>query len=329
MSSNKQDSFEIEYVGSLKGHNGWVTAIAVGKDAEGKPLLISGSRDKKIILWKLNLDAPEDIQKEEGKKVVEQEKLVGKPFKSLSGHSHFVSSLSLSKDSKFLLSSSWDRTSRLWDLNTFKTRTLINGHSKDVLAVTFTNEDRMIVSGSMDKSLKVFNIKGEEKHSNNDFSGWITNITHIKQEKQNLLAVASQDKTVKVYDTNEYTVKYNIEGFDYPVVSTAVDEDGEFLFSAEKNGIIRVHNLPSLVQKSTIEVNADINTISFESAYFTSIVIGTNKGLIIQEVKSQKGKPLFEKKSFGACLSLCWDVDKKYLFAGFADGGIRIYKFNK
>ena len=322
---SRQEKIEIEYVGSLHGHNGWVTALTVGKDSNGKPLLVSGSRDKKLIVWNLHLDNPEVILNSEGRET--EEKKIGKPFKSLGGHSHFVSSLSLSKDSKYVLSSSWDKTIRLWDLNTFKTRTLITDHSKDVLTTTFANEDRSIISGSMDKTLRIFNIKGELKHSNTDFNGWVSSITQIRQDKANYIAVGSQDKTVKIYD-NDYALQYTIEDFDYPVVSTATDNDGEFIFSAEKNGKIKVHNFDGITNplKSTIEVNADINSISFRSEYFLAIIIASSKGLIVQEVAKQ-AKVLYQK-SFGACLSLAWDEDKKYLFAGFSDGGIRVFKFS-
>ena len=144
---SKQDKLEIEYVGSLFGHNDSITSLTVGKDANGNPLLVSGSRDRKLIVWNLHLDAPEEILTSEGREG--KEKKIGQPFRSLSGHSHFVSDLSISKDSKFVLSSSWDKTIRLWDLTTFKTRTLITGNTKDVLAVTFANEDRSIITGSM------------------------------------------------------------------------------------------------------------------------------------------------------------------------------------
>ena len=39
----------VHYQGFLEGHNGWVTSLQVGQTKEGKPLLISGSRDKSII----------------------------------------------------------------------------------------------------------------------------------------------------------------------------------------------------------------------------------------------------------------------------------------
>ena len=76
--------------------------------------------------------------------------------------------------------------------------------------------------------------------------------------------------------------------------------------------------------KQKIETGVDINTILFETKFFEIFAIGTSKGLQIRKVKGEK-KPVFEDKS-GACLSLCYDKSKSYLFAGFADGNIRVYK---
>lgn len=321
-----QGKLEIDYVGSLFGHNGAVTALTIGKDNEGKPLLVSGSRDKKLIVWRLYLDQAEELVDEQNKPT--GKKCVGKPYKSLSGHSHFVSGVALSKDSKFVLSSSWDKTLRLWDLNTFKTRTLFTGHSKDILCCDFANEDRSIISGSMDNTLRVYNIKGEHKHTCQEFGGWVSCVSQIKQEKQNILAVGSQDKSVKLYDS-DYRLLSSIDEFDYGVVSTASDADGEFLFSAEKNGKIKVHILSgsNAEFKSQIEINGDINAISFESNYFLAISVASSKGLQIVEVYRQS-KPLFVSKNKTSCNCIAWDQSKKFLFAGFQDGSIDVYRFN-
>jgi guanine nucleotide-binding protein subunit beta-2-like 1 protein len=101
----------VEYVGSLFGHNGWVTALTVGQDSNGKPLLVSGSRDKTLIVWNLNLENPvefvagEQIVDKEVKEIKDYK--VGSAYKSLKGHSHFVSCLAMSRDSKYIVSGSW------------------------------------------------------------------------------------------------------------------------------------------------------------------------------------------------------------------------------
>jgi len=77
--------------------------------------------------------------------------------------------------------------------------------------------------------------------------------------------------------------------------------------------------------KQTIETGIDINAILFESKFFQIYALGTSKGLQIRKIKGGK-KPDFEDKENGACLSLAYDKGKEYLFAGFADGTIKVYK---
>jgi guanine nucleotide-binding protein subunit beta-2-like 1 protein len=322
---------EVKYIGQLEGHNGWVTSLTCGVDANGKPLLVSGSRDRTLIVWKLDLDNPEMINPED--QSVDKEYKVGKPFKSLKGHSHFVSSVAISRDSKHVVSGSWDKTLRLWDLNTMTTRKLFTGHTKDVLSVAFSQDNRMILSGGMDKTLRFWNTLGDNKFTSNQFNGWVSSICNVKQGKDSILAIGSWDNKVRIFD-NELSFNRGIENSDYAVVGINSDDDGEYLFVGHKNGSVKIWNLAgenneSDTLKQTLEINADLNAISFESTYFTLISLATSKGLSIREIK---GNNEIFGKSYGnnvSCLSLAWDQNKNHLFAGFSDGVIRVYRFDR
>ena len=75
--------------------------MAVGQSGN-RPLLVSGSRDRSLIIWDLDLEAGLNTETQE-------EKIIGKPLKSLRGHSHFVSCLSITNDNKHVLSGSWGK----------------------------------------------------------------------------------------------------------------------------------------------------------------------------------------------------------------------------
>lgn len=66
-----------------------VTSVATEEFKDSK-ILISGSRDKTIIIWKLN----QDFEEEEP-----SEGTFGEPYIRLKGHNHFVSDLSMTLDS--------------------------------------------------------------------------------------------------------------------------------------------------------------------------------------------------------------------------------------
>ena len=310
--------FSIEYLGVLEGHGGAVTSLVCGEDKDGAPLLLSGSRDKSIIQWKLNFEGEIVILRDDEDKEVKKI-LMGKPYKSLHGHNHFVSSLALNSDNTKLVSGSWDKTIRLWDIPSSKSDLIFKGHTKDVLSVAFSHDERLIFSGSMDNSLKYWNTKGELRYDNNQFGGWVSCILNISKGKTNYIAVGCWDGTVKILNS-EYNLDKEIPGGEYAVTSLSTDDDGDFLFIAYKDGTVKVWNIEEAASgkeeeniKQTIETGVDINAILFESKFFEIFAIGTSKGLQIRKVKGEK-KPVFQD-NVGACLSLCYDKSKDYLFA--------------
>lgn len=157
----------LRFLGSLTGHSGWVTAVATSSEtpdviltaSRGNVVLPSESdifplkyilicSDKTIIVWQLTRD----------------EDSYGYPKRILRGHNHFVSDVVISSDGQFALSSSWDHTLRLWDLNTGLTTRRFVGHTSDVLSVSFSADNRQIVSGSRDRTIKLWNTLGECKY---------------------------------------------------------------------------------------------------------------------------------------------------------------------
>lgn len=168
--------------GTLEGHNGWVTSLAT--TATKPDLLLSGSRDKSLIAWKLT--GGEDSQ-------------YGVPKKSFIGHNHIVQDVTISADGAYALSGSWDKTLRLWDLETGESTKRFDGHTGDVLSVSIASNLRQIVSASRDKTVKVWNTIGECMHTLTGHSDWVSAVRFSPDEKQSSTVIsASWDKTVKV-----------------------------------------------------------------------------------------------------------------------------------
>ena len=144
---------------------------------------MSGSRDKTLIKWKLT--GGEDNQ-------------YGIPKKSFKGHSHIVQDVTISADGAYALSASWDRTLRLWDLETGETTQRFVGHKGDVLSVSIAKNLRQIVSASRDKTVKVWNTIGECMATLTGHNDWVSAVRISPSDQSSTVISASWDKTVKV-----------------------------------------------------------------------------------------------------------------------------------
>jgi guanine nucleotide-binding protein subunit beta-2-like 1 protein len=147
-------------------------------------MLLSGSRDKTLIIWNLTRD----------------DQSYGYPKRSLHGHSHIVSDCVISSDGAYALSSSWDKTLRLWELSTGQTTRRFVGHTNDVLSVSFSADNRQIVSGSRDRTIKLWNTLGDCKYTITDkgHTEWVSCVRFSPNPQNPVIVSAGWDKFVKV-----------------------------------------------------------------------------------------------------------------------------------
>jgi WD40 repeat protein len=86
----------------------------------------------------------------------------GQSLKTLSGHTHPVSSVALSPDGRLLASGSFDQTVRLWEVNTGQNLKTLSGHTNWVWSVAFSPDGRLLASGSADATIKLWDVQTGE-----------------------------------------------------------------------------------------------------------------------------------------------------------------------
>lgn len=303
--------------------------MKMGEVKEGdkeKEFLITGSRDKKVIIW----DIVEPQQSEE-------DDSWGVPKKVLKGHSHFIQDLSLSQDSRYALTASWDKTLRLWDIARGTTSRRFVGHSGDVLSVAFSPDNRQIASGGRDKNLKIWNTVGEckftvEQHAHQD---WVSCVKFYNDLKNPIVVSASWDKTIKVWDNQSMALKHTFVGHKAQINCIEMAPGTFYLASGGKDGLAMVWNVVDGQFLGQIDCDSPINCVLFSPKKFW-LILGTDQGIKVWDLPAKKiiqtievtpiDKHLKDQKKPLACTSLCWNKEGLVLFAGFSDNHIRVFK---
>ncbi len=67
-----------------------------------------------------------------------------------------MTSVAFSKDGKYIVSGSWDKSIKIWERETGNQIQTLKGHSSGVTSVAFSKDEKYIISGSDDKSIKIW-----------------------------------------------------------------------------------------------------------------------------------------------------------------------------
>jgi len=309
--------------GTLQGHNGAITSIATNRDTPD--VLISASRDKTIISWTLNDTSSADDA-------------AGVPKRSLQGHSHFIEDVVLSSDGAFALSCSWDRTLRLWDLKNGVTTKTFVGHDKDVLSVAFSADNRQIVSASRDRTIKLWNTLGECKVTiaENNHSEWISCVRFSPDVSNPIIVSCGWDRVVKVWDLQDFKLKYNLYGHTGYINTLAISPNGVMCASGGKDGNVMMWNLNERSHMFSLNAVSTINALEF-SPHKYWLAVGTDDRIRIFDLDTQSViydlTDFTAAKSYGKrkppCTSLAWSADGRFLYAGYADSIIRVWEMSE
>lgn len=194
-----------------------VKALAISPDGKH---LASGGEDKNITLWEATTD-----------------KKLPLPFEK---HNDSISEggLSFHPTKPWLASASYDNTVRLWDTTTGKLLYTLP-HTNDVANVTFSPDGQQLATSS-DKNVWLWNLEGEtplpvllQGHKNR-----VLGSHFITKDGQHYLVSASQDRTLRLWDTDSGTMLRVLQGHTAGVTNLDYDATTGQLFSASLDGKI-------------------------------------------------------------------------------------------
>jgi guanine nucleotide-binding protein subunit beta-2-like 1 protein len=220
----------------------------------------------------------------------------------LTGHNHFVSDLSLSQDNNFLISSSWDKTLRLWDLRTGLTIKRFVGHTKEVFTCCFSPDNRQIVSSGADKTIKLWNTLADCKFTSesNNHTEWVSCVryspmikTQSKVTFEPYFASVGWDGRLKIWNIN-FQIRSTFKPHDGSVNTVAISPNSKYLATGGRDKSLHIWDVSDLREPiRTIEAGSVINQIQFNPK-LQWVSAATDSGVKGWDLGSDSEKPILD-----------------------------------
>lgn len=294
------DSETSAEVWTLQGHSGEVSAIAFSPSGHH---IASGSSDCTIKIW----DAE-----------------TGTEIWTLQGHINEVWSVSFDGEGEFITSKSDDDIVKTWDVGTgacistskdsikSKHYRLVFSSDKRRTAYFFANFDTVFISDEQDVTEDLF-LSGHSKP--------VTSVCFSPDNR--LIASASDDRTVKIWDAKTGNELSTLLGHTRPVLSVCFSFDTNRIASGSSDTTIKIWDVESSTEVSALQSPAEFPRIVSSVALSLDgrrIASGSQDGTIqIRDSETGKNIQTLQHTSAWGIWSLAFSPDGRHIAAGLFD----------
>jgi WD40 repeat protein len=235
----------------LEGHKGWVDALAFTPDNNG---LFSASTDNSIMYWDLIKGTNTVFATNENK----------------------INSITISPDGKHMAGGASDGKIILWNLGNNESSVLYQSGDNAITVLKYNNSGTKIAFGNKTGTLGILNLRTNKVARINGHAARINDLQFSPDD--NLLATASYDGTIKIWDGNNLNIRpVIIKGHEAWALSLAFNEDGKYLITGDDAEKIFVwpSKIDYMVEDICSNINRNMTTREWE--YYVAYDINYQK----------------------------------------------------
>ena len=159
-------------------------------------------------------------------------------------HSSIVKSALFSPDGRYIVSTSYDYTARIWNTATGDCQAELKGHSMGVISAVFSPDGKHIVSASDDCTARIWNIATGDCQVELTGHSDMVNSAVFSPDGRHIVS-ASDDYTARIWNTATGDCKAELKGHSDIVNSAIFSPDGRHIVSASYDHTVRIWNTAS------------------------------------------------------------------------------------
>ncbi|KAG8925792.1 U3 small nucleolar RNA-associated protein 13 [Tulasnella sp. 418] len=337
--------FETSDARLVSGHTDMV--LCLDKSSTGH-ILASGSKDKSARLW------------------MSSENQEWGCIAVCEGHAESIGAIAIARrvdastpNPRFLFTGSQDRTVKMWDLSTcsfaspqslqstpsaVKSLLTHKAHDKDINTLDVSPNDRLLATGSQDKTAKIFEIdyvmtaSGARGHLKliGTLHGHKRGVWNVRFSRHDrVIASASGDKTIKLWNLDDYSCLKTFEGHTNSVLRVEFLNRGIQLLSAASDGLVKLWNIKSEECMTSLDNHEDKIWALAISSDERTVLSGAADSVLtfwtdcteeeIEEKEAKKADEVLKEQDFLNYLSL-QDYKNAILLALSMDQPGRLFK---
>jgi len=260
----------------------------------------------------------------------------GEEFCTLKGHGDPVTSVAFKNDGSTIVSGSWDKTLRLWDVKLGKeTQFPITGHTATINVAAFSNDGVMLASASGSPGHSDYSIRlwyaGTGQPIGNPLHGHTGAVfTVVFDNTGNMLASGGADCTIRLWSTrNCVQLKLFDQLHTDSVMSLSYSPDGAFLASASLDNTIIIWNASggNLMFGPTLAHSNGVNSVAFAPS--GSLLASGGGDNMIKVWSPVRGSPLGRQVELSGhkypVTSVAFSPDSSTIASGGDDATVRLW----
>lgn len=194
------------------------------------------------------------------------------PYKVLTGHKNHVVYTQFSPDGRYLISTSWDKTARLWDIHTEEMVGIFKGHKHIVEKASFSEDGKYFLTVGEDYTARLWDF--DHKDIVAIFRGHADAIVSARLSRTaNWVVTSSIDGTAILFNAKNGNIE-RIFRHHVPVLYADFTLDDQYVISADAEGNLRLWEVKTGKEVKSLQAHSGaipFFTISLNNKYLVTV----------------------------------------------------------